>query len=312
MRILVTGGAGFIGSHVVDSFIKAGHHVAVVDNLSTGRRANLNPRATFYEVDIRVPELCQVIERERPDVISHHAAQMDVRRSMAEPLFDADNNILGSLNLLECARKLGVRKVIYISSGGAVYGEPQYLPCDEQHPIRPLCPYGVSKYTVEQYLYLYRENYGLDYTILRYANVYGPRQDPNGEAGVVAIFAGHMLTGKSVLINGNGEQERDFIYVADCARANLLALEKGAGDVYNLGSGVGTSINRIAALLQELTGYRGEPVYGPAKLGETFRIYLDAGHAREVLGWTPAFALREGLQRTVDYFRKTAKTSEVL
>lgn len=303
MRILVTGGAGFIGSHVVDSFIEAGHHVAVVDNLSTGRRANLNPHATFYEVDIRAPELCRVIAREHPDVISHHAAQMDVRRSMVEPLFDADNNILGSLNLLECARKLGVCKVIYISSGGAVYGEPQYLPCDEQHPIRPLCPYGVSKYTVEQYLYLYRENYGLDYTILRYANVYGPRQDPYGEAGVVAIFAGHMLTGESVLINGSGEQERDFIYVGDCARANLLALKKGAGDVYNLGSGVGTSINHIAALLQELTGYEGEPVHGPAKLGETFRIYLDAGHARGALGWTPTFALREGLQRTVDYFR---------
>ncbi len=302
MRILVTGGAGFIGSHVVDSFIEAGHHVAVVDNLSTGRRANLNPRATFYEVDIREPELREVIERERPDVISHHAAQMDVRRSMAEPLFDADNNILGSLNLLECARKLRVRKVIYISSGGAVYGEPQYLPCDEKHPIRPLCPYGVSKYTVEQYLYLYRESYGLDYTILRYANVYGPRQDPHGEAGAVAIFAGHMLAGKSVLINGSGEQERDFIYVEDCARANLLALEKGAGDVYNLGSGVGTSINRIAALLQELTGYKGEPVHGPAKLGETFRIYLDAGRARGVLGWTQTFTLREGLQRTVDYF----------
>ncbi len=299
MRILVTGGAGFIASHVVDLLIEAGHHVAVVDNLTTGRRANLNPAAIFYEVDIRAPELHAVFDQERPEVVSHHAAQMDVRRSMTEPLFDADNNILGSLNLLECARQSGTRKIIYISSGGAVYGEPEYLPCDEAHPVNPLCPYGASKYIVEKYCYLYRENYGLDYTVLRYPNVYGPRQNPEGEAGVVAIFANRMLRDEIPTINGTGEQERDFVYVGDCARANLLTLERGSGMIYNLASGVGTSINRIWELLREATGCHGEPVHGPAKVGETSRIYLTAARAELELGWRPTVDLAEGLQRTV-------------
>lgn len=299
MRILVTGGAGFIGSHVVDLLIEAGHHVAVVDNLTTGRRANLNPEAAFYAVDIRAPELREVFAQERPEVICHHAAQMDVRRSMAEPLFDADNNILGSLNLLECARLSGARKIIYISSGGAVYGEPEYLPCDEAHPVNPLCPYGASKYIVEKYCYLYRANYGLDYTVIRYPNVYGPRQNPHGEAGVVAIFSDRMLRGETPLINGTGEQERDFVYVEDCARANLLALEQGSGAIYNLASGVGTSINQLFDLLKAPTGFTGVPAYGPAKAGETFRIYLTAARAQRELGWQPIVDLAEGLRRTV-------------
>lgn len=300
MRILVTGGAGFIGSHVVDLLIEAGHHVAVVDNLTTGRRANLNPAATFYEADIRSPELREVFAQERPEVVSHHAAQMDVRRSMAEPLFDADNNILGSLNVLECARAHDTRKIIYISSGGAVYGEPEYLPCDEAHPVKPLCPYGASKYIVEKYCYLYRENYGLDYTVLRYPNVYGPRQNPEGEAGVVAIFAARMLADETPIINGTGEQARDFVYVLDCARANLLALEQGDGAIYNLASGVGTTIGEIWTHLRDITGYGRDPVYGPAKAGETFRIYLDATRARDALGWQPTVALAEGLKQTAD------------
>ncbi len=303
MRILVTGGAGFIGSHVVDLLLDAGHHVAVVDNLTTGRRVNLNPAATFYEMDIRSPELRELFAQERPEVVSHHAAQMDVRRSMAEPLFDADNNILGSLNLLECARESGTRKIIYISSGGAVYGEPEYLPCDEAHPVNPLCPYGASKYIVEKYCYLYRENYGLDYTVLRYPNVYGPRQNPEGEAGVVAIFASRMLADETPVINGTGEQARDFVYVEDCARANLLALEQGSGAIYNLGSGIGTTIGEIWAQLRDITGYAREPVYGPAKAGETFRIYSDATLAREALGWAPTVTLAEGLARTVASLR---------
>lgn len=302
MRVLVTGGAGFIASHVVDLLIAAGHEVAVVDNLSTGRRENVHPRARFYQVDIASPELREVIALERPEVIDHHAAQVDVRRSMADPLYDARCNILGSIHLLECAREFAVRKVIYSSSGGAVYGEPVYLPCDEDHPIRPLCPYGASKYVVEQYLFLYRENYGLDYTVLRYPNVYGPRQDPAGEAGVVAIFTAQMLNDGTPTINGSGEQERDFLYVEDCAQANLLVLEKGSGRVYNLGTGIGTSINRLFALLKELTGYRGDPVYGPAKPGETFRIYLDATRAWKELGWKPSVSLEEGLRRTVASF----------
>ncbi len=303
MRILVTGGAGFIGSHVVDALIAAGHRVVVVDDLSTGRQENVHPEATFYPVDITSPQLREVFARERPEVISHHAAQVDVRHSMADPLHDARCNILGSIYLLECAREYGVRKVIYSSSGGAIYGEPLYLPCDEDHPIRPLSPYGASKYAVEQYLYLYRQNYGLDYTILRYPNVYGPRQDPYGEAGVVAIFAGQMLNGGTPVIYGSGEQERDFLYVEDCAHANLLVLERGSGRVYNLGTGVGTSVNRLFLLLKEITGYPGDPVYGPARAGETFRIYLDASRARNELGWRPLVPLEEGLRRTIAFLK---------
>jgi len=310
MKILVTGGAGFIGSHVVDVYLEAGHQVAVVDDLSTGRRSNLNPGATFYRLDIRSPELRDVFERERPEVVNHHAAQMDVRRSVADPLFDADVNVRGSLNLLECARQSGVRKFIYISTGGAVYGEPVYLPCDEEHPIAPLCPYGVSKHTVEHYLYLYHQLYGLDYTVLRYPNVYGPRQNPQGEAGVVAIFTAQMLQQARVVINGSGDQERDFVYVSDCARANLLALENGAGRIYNLGRGAGTSVNDIFRFLQSLTGYARQPDYGPPKAGETFRIYLDASRARRELGWQPTVDLEEGLQRTVAYFREVELLNE--
>jgi UDP-glucose 4-epimerase len=303
MRILVTGGAGFIGSHVVDKFLEAGHKVIVVDDLSTGRRANLNPKAKFYDVDIRSQALKAIFEREKPEVVDHHAAQVDVRRSVADPIFDARVNILGSLNLLTCAHTYGVRKIIYISSGGAIYGEPVALPCTEDHPIQPLCPYGASKYIIERYLYLYKQNYGLDYTVLRYGNVYGPRQDPSGEAGVVAIFTGQMLKGESPTINGSGEQERDFVYVGDCAHANVLALDRGAGRAYNLGTGRGTSINKIFAMLKHLTGYEREPVYGSAKAGETFRIYLDAERAHEELAWRPRVTLQEGLQRTVAYFR---------
>ncbi len=304
LKVLVTGGAGFIGSHVVDALLAAGHQVVVVDDLSTGYISNLDPRARFVHLDIRAPGLLEVFEQERPDMVNHHAAQMDVRRSVADPLFDADVNVRGSLNVLECARKTGVRKIIYISSGGAAYGEPVYLPCDEAHPINPLSPYGVSKHTVEHYLYLYKMLYGLEYAVLRYPNVYGPRQDPNGEAGVVAIFTGQMLAGKQATIYGSGEQERDFVYVSDCVRANLLAMQERAQGIYNIGSGQGTTINRIYARLSEIIGYERPPVYGPPKAGETFRIFLDASKARRELGWEPQVALEDGLRRTVDYFRR--------
>lgn len=305
MKVLVTGGAGFIGSHVVDAYLEQGHPVVIVDDLSTGRESNLNPAAVFYKMDIRDPALAQVFEAERPEVVNHHAAQMDVRRSIIEPIFDADVNVLGSINLLECARRYGVRRIVYISTGGAVYGEPVYLPCDEAHPIQPICPYGASKHTVEHYLYMYHQNYGLEYVVLRYPNVYGPRQDPHGEAGVVAIFTGQMLADQQVVINGDGEQERDFVYVGDCARANLLALQNhNVSGIYNLGSGVGTTVNQIFALLKELTGYSRDAVHGPPKLGETRRIYLDASKARRELGWKPEVDLRQGLEKTVEYFRQ--------
>ena len=305
MKILVTGGAGFIGSHVVDAYIEAGHQVAVVDDLSTGRPSNLNQQAAFYKVDIRSPELRQVFDGFRPEVVNHHAAQMDVRRSVADPRFDADINILGSINVLECAREYGVRTVIYISSGGAVYGEPVFLPCTEEHPVDPICPYGASKHVVEQYLYIYRQVYGLDYTVLRYPNVFGPRQDPRGEAGVVAIFTRQMLGDEQVVINGDGEQQRDFVYVADCVSANLLTLDNGSrGRIYNLGQGIGTSINEIFEHLKAITGYRRDAVHGPPKAGETYRIYCDASRARQELGWEPTVDLEEGLRCTVAHFRE--------
>lgn len=304
MKVLVTGGAGFIGSHVVDTYVDNGYEVVVVDDLSTGRLSNLNPAATFYKLDIRSPQLVSVFERELPDYVNHHAAQMDVRRSVIDPLFDADVNILGSINLIECAKNFEVKRFIYISTGGAVYGEPEYLPCDEAHPIKPICQYGASKHTVEHYLFMYQQLYGLEFVVLRYPNVYGPRQDPHGEAGVVAIFTAQMLNGKQATVNGDGEQERDFVYVGDCARANLLALQtKNGSTIYNLGSGQGTSVNQIFAVLKEITRYKLERFHGPAKVGETRRIYLDAKKARDELDWFPTVSLEEGLKRTVDYFR---------
>jgi len=311
MKVLVTGGAGFIGSHVVDLFVAEGHQVVVVDDLSTGKEENLNPEARFYRVDIRSSELEKVFATEKPEVISHHAAKANVRESMEKPILYAEVNILGSLNLLELSRKYGVRKIIYASTGGAVYGEPQYLPVDEDHPINPLDPYGASKHHVEHYLYLYRANYGLAYTVLRYPNVYGPRQDPYGEAGVVAIFAHQMLQNRQAVINGSGEQERDFVYVGDVARSNLLALERGDGGIYNLGSGIGTSINEIFDRLKAITGYQGDKVHGPPKPGEVFKIRLDASRAREELGWVPQISLEEGLRRTVEYFAENLSLPQV-
>jgi UDP-glucose 4-epimerase len=303
MKVLVTGGAGFIGSHVVDTFLSAGHEVVIVDDLSTGRERNINPKARFYKMDIRDPRLIEILESERPEVVDHHAAQMDVRKSVVDPMFDADVNIRGTLNLLEAARKTRVRKIVYISSGGAAYGEPVYLPCDEAHPVNPLCPYGVTKHTVEHYLFLYKELYGLDYAVLRYPNVYGPRQDPHGEAGVVAIFTGLMLKGKPITINGSGEQQRDFVFVSDCARANLMVSSQGPSGIFNLGCGEGTNINQIFAGLKQITGYIYEANYGPGKTGETFKIYLDSQRARREFGWEPSLTLAEGLEKTVEYFK---------
>ncbi|MBK6434331.1 NAD-dependent epimerase/dehydratase family protein [Candidatus Amarolinea dominans] len=305
MRILVTGGAGFIGSHVTDVMLAAGHEVIVVDNLSSGKRANLNPQVSaFYELDILDADgLQQVFAAHRPHAVSHQAALANVRESLHEPARYAEVNLLGSINLLEAARRHDCQRIIYASTGGACYGEPLFVPVTEDHPINPLDPYGASKHAVEHYLYLYQHNYGLAYTILRYPNVYGPRQDPLGEAGVIAIFTGAMLAGREVTINGSGEQVRDFVYVGDIARGNLLALQTPGSAIYNLGSAVGTSVNTIFAELQGATQYPLAPHYGPAKLGEVSRTYLDASQARRDLGWEPRMSLHDGLRLTADSFR---------
>lgn len=308
-RVLVTGGAGFIGSHVVDALIEAGHEVSVVDDLSKGRRGNVNPKARFYEIDIRRKELASIFAHERPEYVSHHAAHVDLRRSLEDPLHDASANILGSINVLECCRRYEVSKIIYASSV-AIYGEPEHLPCSETHPIQPSSPYGASKYAVEYYLHLYRENFGLDHTILRYSNVYGPRQDPLGEAGVVAVFSLQMLLGEEVTINGSGAQERDFVYVEDCAKANLLSIENGSAEVYNLGTGKGTPINQLFEEMKRLTAYPRHPVHGPPKPGDVFRICLDANKAKKELEWNPTVGFQEGLERTLGYFREQLAITE--
>jgi UDP-glucose 4-epimerase len=304
MKVLVTGGAGFVGSHVVDALVQQGHDVCIVDDLSTGKRENVNPAARLYHVDLRSPELESVFAKEKPDLVDHHAARASVRESMVQPILYADVNILGSLNLLECCRKHSVAKIVYISTGGAVYGDPRYLPADEDHPINPLDPYGASKACFEHYLPLYRKHYGVGFTILRYANIYGPRQDPLGEAGVVAIFVGQMLRGQQAVINGSGEQERDFLYVGDVAMANMAVLTKGDGEVYNIGTGVGTSINEVFDRLRTITGYDKVAVHGPAKVGEVFKTFLKTDKANHDLGWHPEVSLDQGLRQTADYFRK--------
>lgn len=305
MKILVTGGAGFIGSHVVDALVNGGHDVAVVDDLSMGQREQVHPLARLYRVDIRERHALEEVFRiERPEVVNHHAAQGNLRRSMSEPSFDASVNILGSLMLIELSLAYKVRKFINISSGGAVYGEPQRLPVDEFHPIRPLSVYGVSKYAVEQYLRLFGGS-GLDYTILRYANVYGPRQNPTGEAGVVAIFSRQMLAGERPTIFGDGTKTRDYVYVDDIVAANLLTIaEKRAnGRSYNVGLGREVSDRQIFDLVRSAVGATMEPILASKRPGEVDRICLDASLIKAELGWEPTISLEEGISRTVAFYR---------
>jgi UDP-glucose 4-epimerase len=301
MRVLVTGGAGFVGSHVVDRLLAAGHEVSVLDNLSTGKRSNLDPSVRFYQADIRdADEVRRVFDAERPEVVNHQAAQASVRVAMNEPVRDGEINILGSLNVLDASRCFNVQKFIYASTGGAAVGEPKYNPVDEDHPAEPLSPYGAGKHAVEHYCALYGRNWGLDATILRYANVYGPRQDPLGEAGVIAIFSRQMLVGEDPVINGSGDQERDYVYVSDIAEANLLVLDRGSGRMFHLGTGVGTSVNALFRRLAALTNHARPPKHGPALPGEVYKIALSAERARRELSWEPRVSLDEGLQLTVN------------
>ncbi|MBI3250118.1 MAG: NAD-dependent epimerase/dehydratase family protein [Deltaproteobacteria bacterium] len=303
MRILVTGGAGFIGSHVVDAYIAAGHEVFVVDDLSTGKRENLNPRAHFIHADILDLSVRKLIAAEKIAVVNHHAAQMDVRRSVADPLFDARVNLLGMLNVLEGAREAQVEKIIFSSSGGTVYGEQEVSPADENHPTKPICPYGVSKRAGEHYLYFYSAEYGIPYVALRYANIYGPRQDPHGEAGVVAIFALRLLADTQPIINGDGKQTRDYVFVADVARANVAALQADYCGPINIGTSLETDVNQLFHHLRTLTNSSLPEMHGPAKPGEQRRSVLAWNRAREVLGWRPEVGLEEGLRHTVEFFR---------
>jgi UDP-glucose 4-epimerase len=303
VKVLVTGGAGFIGGHVVDAHLREGCEVVVVDDLSTGHRRNLNPGARFYQMDIRDPAVADILAEERPEVLNHHAAQMDVRRSVADPLFDAEVNLIGFLNLLEAGVRSGLRRVIFASSGGTVYGAEQNIPAREGDSTAPICPYGVTKLAGERYLHYYRHAYGLEYAALRYANVYGPRQNPHGEAGVVAIFTGRLLAGEVAVINGDGTQTRDYVFVADVARANLLAARAAFSGEINIGSGVETDVNRLYAVLCAQVGVDTPPQYGPTKLGEQARSALAPQRAAEVLGWRPEVPLAEGLRQTVEYFR---------
>lgn len=302
MRVLVTGGAGFIGAHVADALIRNGHEVAVVDDLSSGRRENVPETARFYEGDVRSG--CDgVFEAFRPEAVCHLAAQIDVRRSVAEPDLDAEVNVLGALRLFQNCVGRGVRRVVFSSTGGAIYGEQRRFPAAEDHPEYPISPYGVSKLAAERYLHFFAHQYGLPYAALRYANVYGPRQDPHGEAGVVAVFCRNLAGDRPSTINGTGEQTRDYVYVGDVARANVLALEGDAPNgAYNVGTGVETSVTELYAALQSISGKNLPPRYGPAKPGEQARSAIDASRAAKHLGWKPEIGLERGLEETLRYF----------
>ena len=313
MKILVTGGAGFIGSNVVDAYIDEGHEVVVVDNLFSGKVENLNPSARFYLSDIRSEEIFKIFEIGRPDVVNHHAAQMSVPASVEDPIFDADVNVKGFLNILEASRKAGTKKVIFISSGGAVYGEAEEYPTTEDYAPRPLSPYAVTKFVSEHYLNFYRHQYGLDYTVLRYSNIYGPRQIPHGEAGVVAIFMDNLLAGRPSTVYHYPEEPRgmvrDYCYVGDVARANILALEKGGSVALNIGSGVGTHtldlFNSVYGAVKErvpdLDRSLAEPGRGPARPGDLKRSCLVVKRAEKVLGWKAGVSLDEGIRKTLDW-----------
>jgi UDP-glucose 4-epimerase len=304
VKIVVTGGAGFIASHIVDAYINEGHEVHVIDDFSTGQEKNLNHRATVHSLDIAEPETARLIRQIKPDILSHHAAQMDVRRSVADPTFDARVNILGFINLLEAAKDVGVRKIIFSSSGGAVYGDREPIPANEEHPTIPLSPYGVSKLTGELYLGYYHLNFGLPFVALRYANVYGPRQNSQGEAGVVAIFISQLLAEKTPIINGDGKQTRDYVFVGDVVRANVVALDASYVGPVNIGTGRETDVVTICELLRQGLESKIKAVHGPAKLGEQRRSCLDVSLAGKVLRWRAEVTLQSGLKKTIAYCRE--------
>ncbi len=307
MKILVTGGAGFIASQIADAFINEGHEVFILDDLSTGFEKNINPQAKFIKANICDKSLSQLFEKEKFDVVNHHAAQMDVRKSVADPAFDANTNIIGTINLLQNSVKNAVKKFMFASTGGAVYGEQNYFPADEKHPTSPLSPYGISKLAVEKYLFFYNAQYKLNYTILRYANIYGPRQNPFGEAGVVAIFSSKLLKGEQTIINGTGKQTRDYVFVGDVVKANLLALNDNKSDIYNVGTAKETDVNELFNELNKITGKGMPEKHGPAAPGEQMRSVITSEKLFNKFKWKPDTLLHDGLQKTVDYFKENLK-----
>ncbi len=312
MNILVTGGAGFIGSHIVDAYIREGHRVAVLDNLSTGKREQVHPDATLYEMDLMDPALEDIFKRESIEAINHHAAQISVTESVTDPAFDAEVNIIGSIKLLKLAAAYKVKKFIFASTGGALYGEQNCFPADEEHPKQPLSPYGIAKLTVERYLDYFQTNFNVQPTILRYSNVYGPRQDPHGEAGVVAIFCKLLLKDRPPVIFGDGEQTRDFVSVFDVVNANLKALSENCRGIYNVGTGVEISVNALTAHLIEASGKALSPQHDPPRMGEQRRSSIDFGKFTKDHGWRPAVPLKEGLQKTLEFFARSSQAEASL
>ncbi len=305
MRILVTGGTGFIGSHIVDKLVD-NNDVLVVDNLSNSTKDNLNPRAEFHQLDINDPKIENVFKN-GIDVVIHQAANVFVTKSIKDPVFDATSNILGSLNILENCRKFGVKKIIYANSGGAGSGEPEYLPVDENHPIKPLAPYGVSKHTVEHYLEIYSRLYGLKYTSLRYANIYGPRQNPEGEGGVVAIFISKLLKNQSPFIIGDGRQTRDMVFVEDVADANVISIKKGDNDFFNISTGKEISINDLFEMIKKMAKSSVNAVNKPEIPGEIKRSVLSSEKASQILGWSATTSIEKGLEKSIEYYKSLDK-----
>ena len=303
MKILVTGGAGFIASQIADAFIDEGHEVVILDDLSTGFEENVNPKAKFVRLRINDHDVSSLFEKEKFDVVNHHAAQMDVRKSVADPLFDANTNILGTINLLQNSVKFGVKKFLFSSTGGAVYGEQEYFPADENHPTHPVSPYGITKLCVEKYLFYYGGEYNLNYTVLRYANIYGPRQNPFGEAGVVAIFCTKLLKGEQPIINGTGKQTRDYVFVQDVVKANLLTLSDDKSDIYNIGTGNETNVNELFSFLKDIVNNECEEKHGPAAVGEQMRSVISSEKFFNNFNWRPSTKLKDGLKETVKYFK---------
>ena len=305
MRILVTGGAGFIASHVADAYVGLGHNVSILDDLSRGFERNLNAAATFYRGDIQDEEFVKyVFQRVKPEVVNHHAAQMDVRRAVHEPIFDARVNILGSINLLQAAVACGTRRIVYISTAGAAYGEPSKLPVSEDCAVNPITPYGITKHTVEHYLFTYRALYGLDYVVLRYGNVFGPRQNSKGEAGVFAVFSEQILAGIQPVIYGDGKKYRDYVFIEDAVRANVQALTLGTGEIFNIASGIPTTDYEVFCAVRDQIDPVLEPKFGQIRPGEIEKIILDVSKAARILNWSPRISLQEGASRTVDFFKR--------